>query len=78
MAAGPVATRGAVSVEGLRRAYGVVVALDGVSLELPAGIRANPAIFPPPVVLARTELIEDLGEATALYDRLWTEVKASR
>jgi spermidine/putrescine transport system permease protein len=45
---------------------------------LPAEIRANPAIFPPPDVVARTEVIEDLGPATVVYDRLWTEVKTSR
>ncbi len=45
---------------------------------LPPEIRGNPAIFPPPDVLQRLELIRDLGEATVLYDRLWTEVKASR
>ncbi len=45
---------------------------------LPARIRENPVIFPPPEVLARLELIEDLEETTVLYDRLWTEVKAQR
>jgi spermidine/putrescine-binding protein len=39
-------------------------------------IRANPSIYPPPEVLARCELIEDLGETTQLLDQLWTEVKA--
>jgi spermidine/putrescine transport system permease protein len=43
---------------------------------LPPALRANPAIFPPPDVLARAELIEDVGEAVVLYDRLWTEVKS--
>jgi spermidine/putrescine-binding protein len=42
---------------------------------LPERLRRNPAIFPPPEVLSRVELIEDIGEATLLYDRLWTEVK---
>jgi len=42
---------------------------------LPPEIRDNPAIFPPADVLARLELIEDLGDATVLYDRIWTEVK---
>ena len=42
---------------------------------LPEKIRANPAIFPPDEVIARLELIGDVGEATVLYDRLWTEVK---
>ena len=45
---------------------------------LPPEITGNPAIFPPPDVLRRVELIEDIGEATVLYDRLWTEVKAGR
>jgi spermidine/putrescine-binding protein len=45
---------------------------------LPPEIRAHRAIFPPEDVLSRLELIEDVGEATLLYDRLWTEVKAGR
>jgi spermidine/putrescine-binding protein len=45
---------------------------------LPEAIRSNPAIFPPEDVLSRAELITDIGEATQLYDRLWTEVKAAR
>jgi spermidine/putrescine transport system permease protein len=45
---------------------------------LPPDVRANPAIFPPEDVVARTELIEDLGSAVVLYERLWTEVKAAR
>jgi len=28
--------------------------------------------------MARLEVIEDIGDATVLYDRLWTEVKTSR
>lgn len=43
---------------------------------LPEAVRRNAAVFPPPDVVARAELIEDIGEATLLYDRLWTEVKA--
>ncbi|HVT15054.1 MAG TPA: spermidine/putrescine ABC transporter substrate-binding protein [Thermoanaerobaculia bacterium] len=39
-------------------------------------IRANSAIYPPPSVLDRCELIEDLGPVTTLLDRLWTEIKA--
>ncbi len=45
---------------------------------LPPAIRDNPVVFPPPDVLQRLELIRDMGEATVLYDQLWTEVKASR
>jgi spermidine/putrescine-binding protein len=45
---------------------------------LPAAIRSNPAIFPPEDVKARLELINDIGEATVTYDRLWTEVKTAQ
>src|SRR5262249_9412184 len=45
---------------------------------LPPEVRTNPAPFPPPDVVERLELIRDLGEATVLYDRLWTEVKTGR
>jgi len=45
---------------------------------LPESIRRSPAIFPPDDVLARMETIQDIGEATLLYDRAWTEVKTSR
>jgi spermidine/putrescine transport system substrate-binding protein len=43
---------------------------------IPPDIRADPAIYPPPAVLDRCELIEDLGPTTTVIDRLWTEVKA--
>jgi spermidine/putrescine-binding protein len=43
---------------------------------LPPELVANPAVFPPPEAVRRLELIEDVGEATALYDRAWTEVKS--
>ena len=39
-------------------------------------ILADPAIYPPDEVVARGELIEDLGETTTLLDELWTEIKA--
>jgi spermidine/putrescine-binding protein len=45
---------------------------------LPEHVRRNPATFPPADALARAELIVDIGEATVLFDRLWTEVKAAR
>ena len=45
---------------------------------LPPDVRRNPAIFPARDTLARTELLRDIGSATVLYDRLWTEVKAAR
>ncbi|HEV3458627.1 MAG TPA: spermidine/putrescine ABC transporter substrate-binding protein [Thermoanaerobaculia bacterium] len=43
---------------------------------LAPAIRDDPAVYPPPAVLDRCELIEDLGSTTPLLDRLWTEVKA--
>jgi len=45
---------------------------------LPPAIRNNPAVFPGPDTLARAELLRDIGGATVLYDRLWTEVKSAR
>lgn len=42
---------------------------------LPPELQANPALFPPPAVMSKLERIKDVGEATKLYDRLWTEVK---
>jgi spermidine/putrescine transport system substrate-binding protein len=38
-------------------------------------ILGEPAIYPPPEVMDRLEFIRDVGEATALYDRIWTEIK---
>lgn len=39
-------------------------------------ILEEPAIYPPADVFERLEWIEDVGEATPLYERIWTEVKA--
>lgn len=39
-------------------------------------IKNDPGIFPPEEVLAKAEFIADVGEATALYERIWTEIKA--
>jgi hypothetical protein len=44
---------------------------------LPAELRANPTLFPPPEVRARGEwLVAPPPEARRLRDRLWTELKA--
>jgi spermidine/putrescine-binding protein len=40
-------------------------------------ILSEPAIYPPPEVMDRLEWIEDVGDATPMYERIWTEVKAS-
>lgn len=42
-----------------------------------AAILQDPAIYPPPEVMARLEWLQDVGEATPLYSRYWTEVKAA-
>jgi spermidine/putrescine-binding protein len=36
----------------------------------------EPAIYPPPDVMDKLEWLQDVGDATPLYERLWTEVKA--
>ncbi len=38
---------------------------------------ANQGIYPPPEVEAHLQWIEDVGPALELYDRIWTEFKAS-
>jgi spermidine/putrescine-binding protein len=38
-------------------------------------ILEEPAIYPPPEVMEKLEFLADVGEATMLYDRMWTEVK---
>jgi spermidine/putrescine transport system substrate-binding protein len=44
---------------------------------LPPEILNNPAINPPADVVAKSELIVDLGDATTLYDEAWTQVQAA-
>jgi len=36
----------------------------------------NPAIYPPPELMAKLEFLEDLGANTRLYDEIWTQIKA--
>ena len=38
--------------------------------------RTNPAIYPPAEVLERMEFLQDVGDATRLYDQVWTAVKS--
>lgn len=40
-------------------------------------ILEEPAIYPPPDVMEKLEWIEDVGDATPLYERFWTEIKAA-
>jgi spermidine/putrescine transport system substrate-binding protein len=37
----------------------------------------DPRIYPPPEVFERLEVIEDIGEATRRYERIFTEVKSA-
>lgn len=39
-------------------------------------IKEDPGIYPPDDILARMEYLTDVGEATLLYERIWTEIKA--
>ncbi len=39
-------------------------------------ILEEPAIYPPPEVMDRLEWLEDVGDATPAYERIWTEVRA--
>lgn len=44
---------------------------------LPDSFKNNKALYIPSEVLGNTEFIQDVGEATAVYDRLWTQFKQS-
>ena len=37
---------------------------------------ANPAIYPTPEMMAKLELVGDVGDALKLYDEIWTRVKS--
>lgn len=41
-------------------------------------VREDPGIYPPDEVLAELEFIRDVGEATLIWERLWTEVRAGQ
>jgi len=41
-----------------------------------AEILEEPAIYPSDEVMAKMEWIQDIGDATTLYERIWTEVKS--
>lgn len=43
---------------------------------LPEAMRNDPVVFPPEEVRSRLEYLKDLGPDIALFDRVWTEVKA--
>lgn len=43
---------------------------------LPADLKNNATLFPPKDRMSKLEAIQDVGEATSKYDRIWTEVKS--
>ncbi len=45
---------------------------------LPTAIQNNRAVFPSDAQMKQLRAFEDLGEAAARHDRLWTEVKSGR
>ncbi|MGL5130935.1 MAG: extracellular solute-binding protein, partial [Planktothrix sp.] len=42
--------------------------------KLPDVLRNDPTLFPPESILARSEMIHDLGEANEIYERYWTRL----
>jgi spermidine/putrescine transport system substrate-binding protein len=44
---------------------------------LPAELRANPAVFVPAEIRAKSEVIDDLGADNAKYTKVWDQVKAA-
>jgi len=45
---------------------------------LPEEMREDPAMFPPPEIRAKGEVIADLGEDQPKYARIWDQIKAGR
>lgn len=43
---------------------------------IPDALKSNPAAYPPKEALAKAEFIKDVGDATQIYERIWTEIKA--
>ncbi len=41
---------------------------------LPPELKDNPAINPPPEVMAKLQILEDLGKSLKMYNRVWTKV----
>jgi spermidine/putrescine-binding protein len=49
---------------------------DAAKEFLPEEVRNNTGVYPPQDALGNVEYINDVGETTALYERIWTEIKA--
>ncbi len=50
---------------------------DGYAL-LPADMRNDPAVLMSPELRAKSEIFADLGEANALYVKIWDEIKSAK
>ena len=50
--------------------------LMGIREQLSQDLQNNKLLFPDEKDLAKFESLRDLGDASALYDRAWTELKA--
>ena len=59
----------------VNRVFGGPV-VDATKAALPAALQKNKSLFPDQGVTMTLERIKDVGPATSLYDRLWTEVKS--
>lgn len=51
--------------------------VSGVRERLPKEVQANTTLFPSDEILAKCEMMQDLGEQTAAWDRIWSEIKAA-
>ncbi|MES2856428.1 MAG: spermidine/putrescine ABC transporter substrate-binding protein [Bdellovibrionota bacterium] len=49
--------------------------VKGTRETLSAELKANKGLFPSTETMSKLESIHDVGDATRLYDRLWTEIK---
>jgi len=49
---------------------------DAAIALLPDDLKNNPAAYPPADALVNSEYITDVGDATQIYERIWTEIKA--
>jgi spermidine/putrescine transport system substrate-binding protein len=44
--------------------------------QIDAAVREDPRVYPPEAQMAKMVMLEDVREATTLYDQIWTRVKA--
>jgi spermidine/putrescine transport system substrate-binding protein len=58
-------------------AKGIGPVLKNIEKDLPEELRENKNYLPSKEVLSKFEMIRDVGDKTAIWDKLWTEIKAS-